>query len=146
MATWKRVKSIEFYKYSVKKKLREMEKAMHVLIKHCILCIQLLVINKFLGFILWDTFMRDLRFTTNPIIELFDGMCIYMLFDFGNRQYYILYGCIHFRILKYWTKRHHVAIQVIQKQQEINKRARRVSLEKKRQLRLHRKVSFSFEI
>ena len=145
VVTWRHVKSKEFYKYSVKQKLEAMAKAMHVVIKHCILCIQLLVINGLLNFILWYTFMRDTRFSTNPIIELIDGMCIYMLFDFGSKQYYVLYGWIHFRILEYWKRRHQVAIEIIQIEQHQNERAIRLSLDKKRQRRLRKNGSFSSE-
>ena len=78
-----------------------------------------------LKLVIWTIFAGDLPYHANPLFEIMDGMCIYMFFDFGDRKYYVLYGWIHFRILDYWKKRHHVAIEIMNKAAQLNKQTKK---------------------
>ncbi len=120
-SVWRQIKSMKFYKYSSSSNFKTVEKTMSVVIRHCILWTQCLIINSILKVILWQIFTRNLAFNPNPTILLFDGMCIYMLFDFGDNKYYILYGWLHYKCLNYWRERHRVAISIINKSESKSK-------------------------
>lgn len=118
--TWKQCNSIDFYKYTALQ-IKDVEYKLKLSIKNCVLSTQILVINAALKVILWQSFTKDLSFHSNPFIELLDGICIYMLFDFGDTLYYTVYGCIHYRIMDHWEERHRVAIEIMYKDEFLTK-------------------------
>ena len=134
-AIYLKIVSIKFYQYSFSESpdhIIEYERKVSLLIKYGIICVQIFIINSTLNWLAWKIFMNDLSFNTNPITQLMDGMCVFMLFEFGQDVYYFFYGCIHARILKQWQKRHKVAIEVMLREAELTEDSyRRARIKKK---------------
>ena len=90
-------------KFSQINSFEKVKRLMDAIIRHTIISVAVIIFP----FVFWlPPYFTGKQLDLTPFAELTTGICIYMLFRFGNRKYKMIFGCIHKRILNKWINKH----------------------------------------